>query len=177
MQRTAALPSLEIPIRCGRAPFTRWDDVWIHAKTHTATRFAPFKSCCHKDFVQPFRFRLPLDLFRSRHDQRPHSTCHLATANDRRGQPQILDARIRTRADEHVLYRNVGNLRSWFQSHILERCRESPLFDRRWSGGRIRHCTIDICAHPRVGSPRHLWRQLRDIKHDVPVKDGVIIRL
>ena len=53
-----SLPALEVAVRSRGAALTGKEDVGVHAKTHRATRIAPFKARGGEDAVEAFLLRL-----------------------------------------------------------------------------------------------------------------------
>src|SRR5688500_5719465 len=49
-----ALPSLEVPVRCGGAALARLEDVRIHAQAHRAACLTPVEAGRTEDLVEPF---------------------------------------------------------------------------------------------------------------------------
>src|SRR5213592_979031 len=66
----------------------------VGGKTHRASRLAPFESGVGKDLVQPFRDRIALDGFRTRHDPGTDACGNLAAARDLGGGPQIAEPAV-----------------------------------------------------------------------------------
>src|SRR5215468_1988817 len=101
---TTALAPFEIPIACGSTAFTRLQNVRVHSEAHGASRFPPFESSFPEDSVQPFLLRLALYRLRTRHDHGPHLRIHPISTSHARRRPQIFQARVGARSDEHAIH-------------------------------------------------------------------------
>src|SRR5688500_6495313 len=95
----AALTALEVSVRGGGATLARPEHVRVHAEAHRAARVPPLEARTPEDPVEALGLRLPLYRRRARHDHRPHLRVDAPTADDPCGQPEILDAGVRTGAD------------------------------------------------------------------------------
>src|SRR5947199_7368267 len=98
-----ALPAFEVAVRRGRAALARLEDVRVHAEAHRAAGTPPLEPGLDEDPVQPFGFRLRLHLSRSGDDHRADAGMHVLAAHHGRRRAEILDARIRARADEDAV--------------------------------------------------------------------------
>src|SRR3984893_4747907 len=65
--RTAPLAALEVAVAGADGVLAASDHITVHAEAHGATRFAPLGTGLEKHAVEAFRFRLSLDLLRTRH--------------------------------------------------------------------------------------------------------------
>src|SRR5690606_28194104 len=99
-----ALPALEVAVRGRRTALARLEPVGIHCQAHRAARFAPFEAGVAEDPVEPLGLGLLL------HQPRPGNDHHqldvrrlVLAAHDRGRLAQVLDARIRARADEDLV--------------------------------------------------------------------------
>src|SRR3982751_6356382 len=99
--RTAAgtLAALEVAARRRRAALARREDVRVHAEAHRAARAPPLEAGLREDAVEAFGFRLRLHLRGARDDHRADVRVHLLAAHDGGSRAQVLDARVRARAD------------------------------------------------------------------------------
>src|SRR3954470_12075058 len=103
--RSAAfpLPSLEITIGRRRAALSRAEHVGVHAEAHRAAGVAPFESGIAKHAVESFLLRLRFDALRSGHDHRARARRDVPAPDDAGCRAQILDPRVRARAEEHAI--------------------------------------------------------------------------
>src|SRR5256885_5847821 len=92
-----ALPSFEIAVRGGRAPFARSQDVGIHSETHRAARVAPLEPGVGEDAIEPLSLCIGLHPHRSGHDEPADAGPDVPTANDLRGRAEVLETRVRAR--------------------------------------------------------------------------------
>ena len=108
-----ALPALEIAVRRRRAALARLELVVVHREAHRASGLAPFEarrrgksrsrpsaSACAFTRPEPGTTIASFTLFGD-----------VAAARDRRRLPQVLDARVGARADEHLVDADVGHQR------------------------------------------------------------------
>src|SRR6266571_5469000 len=96
-----SLTALEVAIRRGCAPFTRAKNVRIHTEAHRTARVTPLEPGIREDAIESFALRVGLHAHRSGHDQSADAGPNVAPAYDLGGRAEILDARVRARADEH----------------------------------------------------------------------------
>src|SRR6185312_7978774 len=110
------LTPFEIAVRRGRAPIAGPPPNGVHRETHRAAGLAPFDPRVDEHLVEACAFGLRLDEARARHDHREaYARRHTAPEllHDIRGCANVLDTRIRARADEHLidldrLHRQIG---------------------------------------------------------------------
>src|SRR6266851_5094519 len=114
-----ALATLEIAVRGRGTALPRVEPVRVHAQAHGAAGLAPLETGVLEDPVKALLLRLRFHQARSGHDH-----CELdirgkaPAAYDRRGGPQVLDARVRARTDEHLVDADVGHGRIGSESHV-----------------------------------------------------------
>src|SRR5439155_658410 len=118
----AALAALEIAVRGRSAALARLEPVCVHTQAHGAAGFAPLEAGVLENSVKAFVLRLRFHQARSRHDHRELDIRgKTPPADDRRSGPQVFDARIRARADEHLVDADVGHGRIGLEAHVGER--------------------------------------------------------
>src|SRR5216684_2886888 len=122
---TGSLPSLEVAIRGRGAALARAEDVRVHAEAHRAARAPPFEPRVAEHAVESLALGLRLDLRRARHHERAHAGTHAPTAHHLRGGAKVFDARIRARAEEHRIHRDVAHRGARPQVHVAERAARS----------------------------------------------------
>src|SRR5712675_57889 len=117
-----ALPAVESAVRGRSAALARLEPVRVHAQAHGAAGFAPLEAGVLENPVKAFVLRLRFHQTRSRHDHRELDIrCKTPPADDRGSGPQVLDARIGARADEHLVDADIGHRRIGSESHVCER--------------------------------------------------------
>src|ERR1043166_8381553 len=93
----------------------------------------------------------------------------MAAAYHLRRGPEILDARVRARAEEHAVDRQAGERRARREAHVLERPgRGKPLIlgaERRGIGD----ARADVRDHAGRRAPRDLRTDRRGVERDGPV--------
>src|SRR3954447_15494392 len=95
-----ALASLEVAVRRRRAALSGREDVGVHAEAHRAAGTPPLEARRLEHLAQSLLLRLPLDLRGSRDDDRLHAVRDATARDDLCCGAQILDPRVRARADE-----------------------------------------------------------------------------
>src|SRR5215207_9394667 len=96
-----SLPALEVAIRRRGATLAWAQLVRVHPQAHRATRGTPLEPGILEDQVETFRLGLGAHAHRTGYDQCPDSRLNLTTGNHRRREPQVLDAAVRARSNEH----------------------------------------------------------------------------
>src|SRR6202035_1066437 len=79
---------------------------------------------------------------------------------------KILDAAVRTAADESSVHRQALERPPWFEAHILQHSPHLGRLIRLPGGGRIRHDAINGYDCLRRRTPRHHWRDGRRVYHN-----------
>src|SRR3954447_23126713 len=104
MRATArALTPFEVAVRRRRTALAGREDVRVHAEAHRAAGTPPLEARRLEHLPQTFVFGLALDLRRTRHDDRLAAVCDPPARDDLGSGTQILDARVRAGADEHLV--------------------------------------------------------------------------
>src|SRR3989338_2601689 len=101
--RALSLSADEIAVGRGCAIFSGGHRVAVHRDAHGTAGFPPLASRGKEDFVEAFRFRAGLDLLRTRDDVCGDAFCDVAAFHDASGDAEVLDARIRTASEKHVV--------------------------------------------------------------------------
>src|SRR5207245_2705753 len=117
------LPAFEVAVRGRGAALPRPEDVRVHTEAHRASGVAPLETRVAEESVEALALGLRLHEHRARHDERAHAGPHPATANDVARDAQVLDARVRARAEEHRVDRYVADRRAGVQVHVAKRTR------------------------------------------------------
>src|SRR3954468_3092662 len=99
----AALAALEVAVRGRRHALARRRDVGVHAQAHRAARAAPVEAGRAEDLVEDLCLSLRLHLGAAVDDARVPVAADAAPVDAFRGAPQVADARVRARADEHAV--------------------------------------------------------------------------
>src|SRR5437867_12175801 len=102
-----ALAALEVAVRGGGTALPLGEDVRVHAQAHRAAGGAPFEAGGAEDVVEALPLGLRLDLLGAGDDHRPDRAGDLAPVDHGRRLAQVLDPRVRARADEHAVERDV----------------------------------------------------------------------
>src|SRR6266511_2088164 len=116
-----ALPALEVAVRGRGAPFAWRQDVRVHPEAHRAAGVAPLEARCLEHRVQPLLLGRVLHRRRARDDHRAHLGVNAPAVDHARRGPQVLQPRIRARADKHTVDRNIGQRHARLQVHVAER--------------------------------------------------------
>src|SRR5687768_3462805 len=115
-----ALSALEVAIRRRSAAFAGAQDIRIHAQAHRAAGLAPLESGVLEHAVESLLLGLSLDQHRARHNHRAHAGCNALAPHDLRRRAQVLDPRVRARADEDSIELELLHWRARLQAHVLE---------------------------------------------------------
>ena len=143
---------LRFEVEAQRSPGA--SDVGVHAEAHRAAGDAPVEAGRAEDLVEALGLGLRLDLLRARHDHRVDAASDLAALDDLGGGAQVADARVRARADEDAVERDLLDRRARLEVHVAAararrprvlRLRARPLGDGATMSG--------------VGAPRDLRRE------------------
>src|SRR5260370_33472714 len=98
----------EVAVRGGGSALVRRQDVRVHADAHAASRVAPLEAGFAENLVEAFLFGGSLDAARTGHDQRLLDVFrHVLAGPEMRRSPQIIETRIRARADEPAVHGNI----------------------------------------------------------------------
>src|SRR5215210_6446641 len=139
---SGTLPPFEVAVRRRCAALAGTEDVRVHAETHRASRVAPLETGVAKDAVETFTLGLRLYQHRARHDQRSYAGADLAAAHDVAREAQVLEARVRARAEEHRIHFDVADRRARAKIHVPQRAARG--FSLVWRHRfEMRHVTID----------------------------------
>src|SRR5437879_4674961 len=95
-----ALAAFEVAVRRRGAALARLEDVRVHAEAHRAAGAAPLEAGGEEDLVQTLLLGLAAHGRGARHDERGHGRVDPLALDERGRGPEILDARVRARADE-----------------------------------------------------------------------------
>ena len=104
----------------GRAPLAGGELVGVHGQAHRAARLPPVEAGGGEDLVEALGLGLVLHRERAGHDHGPHAGLDRAALGHRGGGPQVLDAAVGARADEHGVDRDVAHRRAGGEAHVLE---------------------------------------------------------
>src|SRR5664280_760599 len=125
-----ALAPLEVAVRGADAVLPGFELVAVHGDAHRTAGLAPLGAGSLEDFAEAFALGLSLHLLRSRDDQDAQPFGHMVAAHDRCGCPQVLDAAVRARSDEHDIELLSGDRTSGLEAHVHQRALE--LFAVGW---------------------------------------------
>ena len=115
-----ALAAFEVAVRGRGDALSVHRLIVVHRHAHRTAGIAPLKPGFQEDAVETFLLGLVLDVARPRHHQRGDPVGDLASFRDGRSRPQILDAAVGARADEHALHRHLGQQSVGFELHVLQ---------------------------------------------------------
>src|SRR5262245_34484474 len=104
---TPTLPPLEVAVRGRGAPLAGREHVRVHSEAHRAPGVAPFETRRLEDTVETFVLGQLLHDRRARDDHRPDARVDALACDNGRGGSQVLDPRVRARADEDAVERDV----------------------------------------------------------------------
>src|ERR1700679_567492 len=121
----ASLASLEVAIAGGGAALAWFEDIRVHTQAHGAARLAPLEAGSAEDVVQTLFLSLPLDELRAGHHHCADGRRNMVSLHHSSSSPQIADARVRARADEDAVHRNIFDTDAGLQIHIFEGAREA----------------------------------------------------
>src|SRR5687767_13464294 len=174
---TAALPAFEVSVARRSATLARLQYVSVHSQTHRTSCLAPFKTRFAKDSIETFALGSLLDLLRSGHNHRADRRIDAITFHNTRRRSQVFDARIRTRADERAIDRNILNTRARRERHVLQCALRSLSIGRapclRWVG----HVACNRCHHARTRSPGDERFELRSIDVNYTIENSSVVAL
>ena len=105
--------------RCARPPLSLSGFIARHIEQPASGRQSNPASV--NTASSPFGLGRRLHLHRARHDQRPHPVTDLPPAHDLGRGPQVLEAGVRARPDEHGVDLDVADRRACLQAHVSER--------------------------------------------------------
>src|ERR1051326_2056861 len=115
------LATFEVPIGCAGAPFPRRQNVCVHPDAHTASRITPLEAGIPEDLIQSFLLSLSFDYpGTGNHERLFDPGTDPLSLKDTRRQPQVLNAGIRARPDEHSIERYISNPCARLKAHIFE---------------------------------------------------------
>src|SRR5437773_8596447 len=169
-----SLPAFEVAVRRRRAALAGSEDVRIHAEAHRAAGVAPLEAGVAEEAVEALALGLRLHEHRARHDERADAGPYLATADDLARDAQVLDARVRARAEEHRVDRYVADRRAGVQVHVAKRTR-GGLALRAVERIGIRNAVVDRHGLRWVGPPRHVRPQLRCVGGYLAVEARAVV--
>ena len=141
----AALAALEVAVARARRPLAGSQLVGVHRQAHRASRLAPVGAGGREHPVETLRLGLRPHGVAAGHDHHPLGGDVAAVEHGRRS-PQVLDAAVRARPDEHGVDGDVADRRAGDQPHVLERPhgRSRVPTDRRRRPARARVPSIDV---------------------------------
>src|SRR5262245_25589294 len=169
-----ALPTLEVAIAGRCTTFAGLQSVGIHREAHRAAWCAPLEARVDEDFCEPLAFRLLLDETRAWYHQRLFErACNVSAAHDGRGRTQILDARIRTRADEDAIELDGRDRLFGFEPHVDERSRPDVALYVIRATCRIGYLAVDPGDELRRCAPRHLRHDRACIDRDLTIESRI----
>jgi hypothetical protein len=160
-----ALSTLKVSVTSRSASLTGAERIGVHAQAHAAASLPPLKTSSREDLIEAFCFGLPFDPATSGHDHRMDVLGNLMTANNCRSCPEILDPAIRTRADKDPVERNVDDLRSRFEPHVVQGSRSGGFLIGVWKVAWVGHSGINSDDLRRIRAPGHLWHNLCRLKN------------
>src|SRR5271157_3097130 len=155
-----ALAAFEVAVAGGSAALLGREDVGIHSQTHRASRLAPLRPRVLEDAVEAFLLRGLLYGFRSWNDKDGYIRMHLVSVNDFRRGPQIFQPPVGARPDEHPIERDVRDVCSRLQSHVLKRRDHSCALGRIARVVRVRNTGRHGHRHSRICAPGYDRLQL-----------------
>mmetsp|Transcript_19895 Transcript_19895/g.41290 ORF Transcript_19895/g.41290 Transcript_19895/m.41290 type:complete len:515 (-) Transcript_19895:121-1665(-) len=120
---STSLPSLEIPIGSGSAPFLGFQFVRIHGQAHGTSRLSPIESRLHQNFVESLLLGLVFDQSRSGDDHGVDSLLHFPPHGDGGDLANVFDASVGARSDEYLLNGRALDGRPALEADVLERPR------------------------------------------------------
>src|SRR5262245_3507597 len=163
------LASLEVAVRGRGAALARLELVRVHGEAHGATGLTPFEAGLDEYLVEPLGFGGLLHEAGAGHDHRVDVRAHSLAVGHARGFPQVLDAPIGARADEHPVDRDVGDLLAALEAHVVEGALRELAFllrhllERRYVAGH----RYDLLGARAPGDER---RELRRIEFHLAVE-------
>src|SRR6266853_1696492 len=122
--RAAPLAALEVAVAGADGVLAASDHIAVHAETHGAARFAPLGAGLEKHAVEPFRFRLSLDLLRAGYHQHTQSRRDAPAPQQARGAAQVGQACIGAAAEGHHVHGLIADRLTGHEAHVSERLGE-----------------------------------------------------
>src|SRR5438046_303426 len=117
---TASLAALEVAVGGRGAALARLEDVGIHSQAHRAAGGAPVKAGVAKDAIEALGLRLSLDLLRAGYDHGVDARRDTVPRDHLGGRPQVADARVRARADEHAVEGDLFDPSAGCEIHVVQ---------------------------------------------------------
>jgi hypothetical protein len=112
---------------------------------------------------------------RPRYDEHPHPLGNPATADHLGGGPEVLDAAVGARPEEHGVHADVAHGGSGRQPHVVQGLLGGRPLVRVGIGLRVRDDAGQRHALGGVGAPRHERGDLRRVEDDLPVELRVVV--
>src|SRR6266508_1618917 len=160
---TGALTSFEVAVRRRRAALARTQHVRVHPEAHRAAGVAPLEASFAEDAVEALALRLLLHARRSRNDESADPGADPASRDDARRGAEVLDARVRARADEDRVDADVADPGARPQRLVRERAPRGLALRRLVEGVGVRDHAVDRRRLRRVRAPRDVRAQLRGV--------------
>src|SRR2546425_456974 len=173
-----ALAALEIAIAGAGAALVGRQDVDVHADTHAAASVEPLETGGGENLIQAFFFGLRLDAPGAGNNQCLLDVfCDVLAFDEMCGGAQIVEARIRARADEHAVHGNIYDGRAGFQAHVFESTFRSLLIIQILEVVRIGDARGDAGNHAGIGAPGDLGSDLLGVELDGHVEFRAVVTL
>src|SRR5215475_4812902 len=169
-----ALAPLEVAVGGGGDPLALAGGVAVHAHAHRATRIAPLEAGRCEHLVETLGLRGLLDESGAGHDP-CLDHCTPALRYQSRG-PQILDAAVGARADEHPVDLDLRERHAGTQAHVVDGAAHRLPPRGICLAGGIGHAPRDGQRVLRARAPRHGGGDIGAVERHLLVEDGVSIR-
>ena len=115
-----ALSALEVTVRGRGGAFAGAERVGVHSQAHRTARITPFGSELREDPVESFGFGLQADSGGTGDDEHSDGVGFLASLDNGRCGPQVLDAPVRARAEEDRVDADIAHRSTGLQIHVFQ---------------------------------------------------------
>ena len=168
-----ALTTLEVAVRGRRGALAGRELVGVHAETHRAASETPLGTGSGEHLVEALFLCLQSDARRPGHDEHAHAVGHLTALDDAGGEPQVFDAAVGARAEEHHVDVDVAHRSAGLEAHVVEGTRGSVALDLVGEAVGAGHDVADANALTGVGAPGDELRERRRVEIDLDVEGRI----
>ncbi|KAH3663570.1 hypothetical protein OGAPHI_004971 [Ogataea philodendri] len=174
----STLSTDEISVRGGCTSLIWVEDIWVHTKTHRATGFSPFETSSLEDLVETFSLGL---LFNKTGSWNNHGGLDvvglLMSSNNLGSSSQVLNTRVGTRTNKHLVDGNVLQWSVWLETHVLQSSLNTALGNRVREVDWVWHLSGDWKSVLRRITPGNGWHDIGGLDLDVVVELGALVGL
>ena len=162
---------LRFEVEAQRSPGARMSGFMPRHIEQPASRHS--KPGGREDAVEALLLGLLLDLGRAGDDHRAHRRGDRVAVDDLGRGAEVLDARVRARADEDAVDGDLRERGSGLEIHVAQRALDGLAVGGVGVLGGIGNAAVDRRDHPGVRAPGHLRHERGDVDLDLAVEDRV----